>query len=133
MSEVSPPVPAVKKAVPQGAAASPARPDPLAVLKSRRYLGLLVICALLGVPISAVAYFFLKLSAWLQSWFYTTLPGDLGFSSTPTWWPLPVLALGGLIVAAVIRYLPGRGGESPVEGFKPGHLAPPKAILGIAL
>src|SRR3954447_1220047 len=111
----------------------PRRADPLAVLRSRQYLGVLILGAVLGVPISAIAYFFLKASAWLQSWSYTSLPDELGFSSTPTWWPLPVLAVGGLLVAAVIRYLPGRGGESPVEGFSPGQLAPPRAIVGIAL
>jgi H+/Cl- antiporter ClcA len=109
------------------------RTDPLAVLRSRSYLGLLIISALLGVPISAIAYFFLKLSDWLQSWLYTSLPKDLGFSSPPTWWPIPVLAAGGLLVAAVIRFLPGHGGESPVEGFKPGGVAPATAIPGIAL
>jgi H+/Cl- antiporter ClcA len=107
--------------------------DPLAVLRSRRYLGLLIISALLGVPISAIAYFFLKLVTWLQSWLYTSLPKDLGFNSSPSWWPIPVLAIGGLFVAAVIRYLPGTGGESPVNGFKPGGVAPASAIAGIAL
>src|SRR6478672_2953823 len=89
--------------------ASSARPDPLAVLKSRTYLGLLVISAILGAAISAFAYFFLKLTAWLQSWLYTSLPDDLGFAKPPTWWPLPILFVGGLFVAAVITYLPGRG------------------------
>lgn len=109
------------------------RTDPLAVLRSRSYLGLLIISALLGVPISAIAYFFLKLSDWLQSWLYKSLPGDLGFSSPPTWWPIPVLAAGGLLVAAAITYLPGHGGESPVEGFKPGGIAAASAIPGIAI
>src|SRR6476659_9734037 len=113
--------------------ASPTRPDPLAVLKSRTYLGLLVISAILGAVISAIAYFFLKLIAWLQSWLYTDLPDDLGFAKPPTWWPLPILFVGGLFVAAVITYLPGHGGESPVNGFKPGGVAPASAILGIAL
>src|SRR5262249_47633962 len=102
-------------------------------LKSRKYLGLLVLTAMLGVPISAVAYWFLKLSNLLQKWMYTDLPSGLGFDSTPTWWPVPVLALGGLIVALVIQYLPGHGGESPVYGFKPGGRAPSRAIVGIAL
>jgi H+/Cl- antiporter ClcA len=115
------------------AAAAPARPDPLAVLRSRTYLGLLVICAILGALVSAVAYFFLKLTAWLQSWLYTSVPDDLGFAKPPTWWPLPVLFLGGLFVAAVIKYLPGHGGESPVDGFKAGGVAPASAIAGIAL
>ena len=113
--------------------ASPGPADPLAVLKSRQYLGLLVVCAVLGVPISAIAYFYLKLSAWLQAWLYTTLPDELGFVSPPMWWPAPVLAFGGLLVASAITYLPGRGGESPVEGFKTGGIAPANAVAGIAV
>ncbi|HEY7049830.1 MAG TPA: hypothetical protein VH373_21620, partial [Jatrophihabitantaceae bacterium] len=107
--------------------------DPLAVLKSRRYLGLLVLTAILGVPLSAVAYWFLKLSTLLQNWMYKDLPSGLGFKSTPTWWPLPVLAVAGVLVAVIIQYLPGHGGESPVYGFKPRGAAPGRAIAGIAL
>jgi H+/Cl- antiporter ClcA len=105
----------------------------LAVLKSRRYLGLLVLAALLGVPLSAFAYGFLKLSDLLQSWMYKDLPSGLGFASPPNWWPLPVLAVGGLLVAAIIRYLPGGGGESPADGFKPRGSAAGQAIPGIAI
>lgn len=107
--------------------------DPLAALRSRRYLGLLFLSALLGVPLSAVAYWFLKLSSLLQKWMYSDLPSGLGFTSTPTWWSVPVLAAGGLLVAVVIRYLPGNGGESPADGFKPGGRAAGRAIPGIAL
>ncbi len=35
--------------------------DPLALLRTRRYLALLVLAAILGVPIAAIAYGFLKL------------------------------------------------------------------------
>jgi H+/Cl- antiporter ClcA len=107
--------------------------DPLAVLKSRRYLGLLVVTAVLGVPLSAMAYGFLKLSSLLESWLYTDLPNWLGFDSPPTWWPVPVLATGGVVVAAVIKYLPGGGGESPAHGFKPGGVPAAAAIPGIVL
>ena len=31
-------------------------PDPLALLRSRSYLALLVLAAIIGVPVSAVAY-----------------------------------------------------------------------------
>ena len=44
------------------AAASPApapAPDPTAVIKSRSYVALLVLGAVLGVPVATVAYFFL--------------------------------------------------------------------------
>ena len=37
---------------------------------------------------AAVAYFFLKGVAEAQTWVFTTLPGDLGFSGEPALWPL---------------------------------------------
>jgi H+/Cl- antiporter ClcA len=109
------------------------QPDPRATLRSRGYLVLLVFAAIIGVPVSAAAYWFLKLVNELQTWTYQDLPSGLGFARPPLWWPLPLLAAGGLVVALAIRYLPGRGGESPAEGFSP-HSAPtPAALPGIAL
>ena len=108
-------------------------PDPLAVLRSRRYVALLVLAAMIGIPISVAAYAFLKLVSDLQQWLYTDLPGQLGFTGPPWWWPLPLLVVGGLLVAATIRYLPGRGGHSPADGFHAGAAAPtPIEIPGIA-
>ena len=90
--------------------------DPLAVLRSRGYLGLLVLAAILGVPISAAAYFFLQLVAHLQRWVFTGLPQAIGLGE-PVWWPLLPLALAGLLVGLTVRHLPGRGGPSPADGF----------------
>jgi H+/Cl- antiporter ClcA len=90
--------------------------DPLAVLRSRSYLGLLVLAAILGVPISAAAYFFLQLVAHLQRWVFTDLPQAIGLGA-PVWWPLLPLALAGLLVGLAVRHLPGRGGPSPADGF----------------
>jgi hypothetical protein len=36
-------------------------PDPVAMLRSKSYLVLLVLAAIVGVPVSAAAYFFLAL------------------------------------------------------------------------
>ena len=103
------------------AAPAPAGPaDPAALLRSRGYVGLLIVAAILGVPISAAAYGFLELVDQLQTWLFTDLPKGLGFNSEPTWWPLPLLALCGVLVALAVRYLPGRGGHSPADGFKAG-------------
>jgi hypothetical protein len=93
-------------------------PDPLALLRSRSYVQLLVVAALIGVPVSAVAFGFLKLVAWLQQELFTDLPETLGFDAAPTWWPLPLLALSGVLVALSILHLPGTGGHSPADGFK---------------
>jgi H+/Cl- antiporter ClcA len=108
--------------------------DPLALLRSRSYLGLLVLAAIIGVPVSAGAYFFLALVAKLQGWIFTSLPRGVGFHGEPLWWPVPPLVLAGILVALTIRYLPGRGGRSPAEGFKAGEGAPaPSELPGVTL
>jgi H+/Cl- antiporter ClcA len=96
-------------------------------------LVLLVFGAMIGVPVAAVAYFFLKAIEESQHYLYASLPGDLGFHGEPTWWPLPLLALGGLIVGLAIRYLPGTGGEKPAEGFKASGPIRPTALPGIVV
>ena len=107
--------------------------DPDALLRSRRYVGLLVLAAVLGVPISAAAYGFLALVSGLQEWLFTDLPQALGFAGAPWWWPLPLLALAGVLVGLTIRYLPGRGGHSPADGFKAGGVPSPIELPGIAI
>ncbi|OEJ23339.1 Cl- channel voltage-gated family protein [Streptomyces agglomeratus] len=92
-------------------------PDPCALVRNRGYIGLLVMAAVLGVPISAAAYGFLALVNELQPWIYADLPKALGFQATPPWWPLPLLGVAGLLVGATIRYLPGIGGHKPAEGL----------------
>jgi hypothetical protein len=64
-------------------------PDPLALLRSRSYIAaLLIMAALVGVPVSAVAYFFLALVGKLQEWIFTDLPMDAGFHAESLWWPI---------------------------------------------
>jgi len=92
--------------------------DPVALLRSRAYVQLLVVAAIFGVPVSAAAYGFLALVNYLQEEIFTHLPHGLGFATEPMWWPLPVLAVGGVLAALAIHYLPGRGGPSPAGGFK---------------
>jgi H+/Cl- antiporter ClcA len=94
---------------------------------------LLFLAALIGAPVSAAAYWFLELVDALQTLFFTDLPKDVGFDSVPTWWPLPLLAVAGLLVALSIRYLPGTGGHSPADGFKPSGALPPIELPGVFL
>ena len=108
-------------------------PNPAELLRSRSYVMLVVFGAIIGVPVAAVSYFFLKLVAEAQQYVFDTLPGELGFDSQPSWWSIPFLALSGLIVAASIRYLPGTSGHKPAEGFKTGGPVQPIELPGIIL
>ncbi len=93
--------------------------DPLAIIRSTQYIRLLVLAALLGVPLSAIAYGFLALVMWIQRAVFTDLPNQL-FGSAPAWWPIPWLVLSGVLTALAIRYLPGNGGHSPAFGLQTG-------------
>ena len=106
------------------APAPAAAPDPLELLRSRSYVQLLVLAALIGVPISAVAYFYLALVSKLQHWVFTSLPSGLGFHGTPVWWPVLPLLVAGILVSLTITYLPGTSGHEPAEGFKAGGGSP---------
>jgi H+/Cl- antiporter ClcA len=97
-------------------------------------LVLLVVVAILGAPIAAIAYWFLVLVNEMQKWVYNPdyLPQWLGFHGVPIWWPLPLLAIAGVIVGLTIEYLPGRGGPVPADGLHTGG-ALPANLPGIAL
>ena len=56
-------------------------PDPIELLRSRQYLGLLVLGALIGVPVAAIAFGFLKLVDVGEEWASLTLPD--AWASTP--------------------------------------------------
>ena len=103
------------------------------MVRTRRYVALLILAAVLGVVVSFLIYWFLKLIADVQSWVYTDLPKGLGFHGEPAWWPLLPLAVAGVIVGATIKYLPGRGGHSPADGFKTGGVAQAIELPGIFL
>lgn len=105
----------------------------MALLRSKNYVQLLVLAGLIGVPISALAYWFLKLVSLLQNWVFTSLPKELGFSATPVWWPLLALAVAGILVAATVTYLPGTAGHKPAEGFKAGGSPAPIELPGVVL
>ena len=110
------------------------RPPPtLPTLHSRRYRELLLLAAAVGVPVSAAAFAYLQLVHHMQHWVYHDLPSALGLDPVPIWWPVPPLVLAGLVVGLCVRYLPGRGGDSPADGFHAGPPPRPVEIPGIAL
>ena len=98
--------------------------DPVSVIRSKPYLSALVLAAVLGIPISVVAYGFLALVAAAQQYLFDDLPNDVFAGSVPAWWPVPWLVLCGLLTGLTIRYLPGQGGHSPALGFQAGGGAP---------
>lgn len=105
-----------------------------ATIRSRQYVGLLIVAAVVGVVVSVVAWCFLELIYQIQRELFTHLPNALGYhSGPPLWWSLPVLAIAGLIVALAITRLPGNGGHIPAEGLKTGGPAGPSALPGIIL
>jgi len=112
------------------AAAAP--PDPISVMRSRRFLGLLVLAAIVGIVASLVAWGFLELAHELQIWVYDDLPGVFGYDDAPTWWPVPVLAVAGLLVAYAVARLPGNGGHRPSDGLSP-EPTQPEALPGVLL
>ncbi|GJF34834.1 hypothetical protein KNE206_75340 [Kitasatospora sp. NE20-6] len=121
--------------MPDGPGGQPgtAAKDPYALVRTRGYIVVLVVAAVLGVPVSALAFGFLALVSELQSLVYTDLPKALGFDGTPSWWAVPLLALAGLLVALTIRHLPGTAGHKPAEGLVASGQTRAVDIPGIAL
>ncbi len=113
----------------QGAPAVPSG-DPVALLRTRSYLTLLVLAAVIGAPVSAIAYFYLKFVSEAQQFVFQTLPKDW-MTSVPAWWPIVPLVLGGLIVGLTLRYLHGTGGHKPAEGFKASGAVDPIDLPGV--
>ncbi|WP_406196914.1 chloride channel protein [Kitasatospora sp. NBC_01560] len=102
------------------------------VLLKKGYIGLLLIAALVGAPVSLAAFGFVSLEHELQHWVWESLPTALGMDRAPWWWPLPALLLAGLLVAPVVTRLPGRGGHIPVDGLG-GPPMPPVSVPGVVL
>jgi H+/Cl- antiporter ClcA len=103
------------------------------LLRSRAYWVLLGVAAVIGIPISALAYFFLDLVSKLQHWTYASLPDALGFHGAPLWWPVPLLLISGLLVALTIRYLPGPAGHEPADGLSTKGAPGPAELPGVIL
>jgi H+/Cl- antiporter ClcA len=107
-------------------------PDPLAFLRSRNFVALLVFAAVIGIVVSLVAWAFLEVVHYTQRWLFTDLPDDFGWVSIPSWWYLAVLGVAGLPVAFAIARLPGSGGHVPANGLQMASTEP-NMIAGIVL
>ncbi len=116
----------------QSGTPAPTGPDPREIMRQRSFVVLLVIAAIVGVIASLAAWLFLELVNLVQDGAYDDLPGVFGFDGSPWWWPLPLLAIAGLLVAAAITRLPGRGGHIPAEGLHP-EPTMPRDLPGVLL
>jgi len=94
------------------------------MLRSERFVLLLVFAAVVGVVVSVASWGFLELIHQIQVGVFTDLPKRLGFAGTTWWWLLAVLSLAGLPVAFAIVRLPGHGGHLPAEGLHIGSTEP---------
>src|SRR5436190_8648420 len=98
---------------------APSAADVNATLRSKAYLGLLVLASVVGLLVSFLSWGFLELVHQIQVGVFKDLPGDLGYhDGAPMWFYLPVLAIAGLVAALAIVRLPGNGGHVPAEGLK---------------
>ncbi|MFC4606796.1 chloride channel protein [Streptomyces maoxianensis] len=103
-----------------------------AVLRSRAYVRLLLLSALLGVPVSLASFAFISLEHELQHAVWESLPDALGMKAAPWWWPLLTLTLAGLLLAPIVTRMAGKGGHIPVQGLG-GPPIGPKAVPGVVL
>lgn len=102
------------------------------LLRSPGYLKLLGFSALIGIPVSLAAFWFLVLLHELEHALWAGLPESLGWNTPPWWWPLPLLLIGGIVVGLVVTHLPGAGGHVPADGLHAGGV-PPVTLPGVIL
>ncbi|MGW8887496.1 chloride channel protein [Streptomyces sp. NPDC055749] len=94
------------------------------ILRAPGYLKVLVFSALLGIPVSLAAFWFLVGLHELEHVLWADLPHDLGWDTPPWWWPFPLLLVAGILVGLVATHLPGAGGHVPASGLHTGGASP---------
>ena len=90
---------------------------PGTAIEPARFLRLVLLGALIGVPAALAAAGFLVLVHELQHLLWHSLPHSLGHDAPPWWLLLALPALGGTLVLAAERLLPGDGGHEPLRGI----------------
>ncbi len=105
-----------------------------ALMASKPFVALLAIVSVVGVVVSFATWAFLELIHEVTQELYTHLPNALGYhNGPPVWWPLPILAIAGVIVALAITRLPGNGGHIPAQGLGGGKPVTPVELPGVLL
>lgn len=102
------------------------------ILRSPGYLKALLFCALIGIPVSLAAFWFLVGLHELEHALWAGLPQAMGWHTPPWWWPLPLLLVAGTVVGLVVTHLPGAGGHVPASGLHTGG-ASAAALPGVLL
>ncbi|WP_282696559.1 chloride channel protein [Streptomyces sp. CC208A] len=102
------------------------------LLRNPAYRKVLVFSALIGIPVSLAAFWFLVGLHELEHVMWADLPEALGWDSPPAWWPLPLLAVAGVVVGLVVLRLPGGGGHIPASGLHAGG-ASAAALPGVVI
>jgi len=111
-----------------------ASPDPMSIIRSRRFLVLFALAALVGLVVSLAAWGFLELVHQVQVGVFTDLPKDLGYDhGAPMWWYVLVLGLAGMVTAFAIVSLPGSGGHLPAKGLHASGFTTPIELPGVLL
>ena len=90
------------------------------MLRRPGYLKGLVFCAIIGIPVSLIAFWFLAGIHALEHVIWVTWPHDLGHHDPPWWWSLPMAVVPAVGVMLTVRYFPGRGGHVPAGGLHAG-------------
>ncbi|MFD7260739.1 chloride channel protein [Streptomyces sp. NPDC059874] len=102
------------------------------ILRGPGYLKTLVLCALIGIPVSLAAFWFLVMLHELQHTLWDDLPSAAGWDTPPWWWPIPLLLIAGVGVGLVVKHLPGAGGHVPAAGMQTGGTSS-AALPGVVL
>lgn len=84
-------------------------------LRTRTYLGLLLLASAIAVVIAIATLAFLGAYSSLRDVLWQEVPEALGLDPY-SWYALAVTTLGGLAVGILLRIVPGRGGPGPAEG-----------------
>jgi len=102
-------------------------------LRTRTYLALLGIVALLAVVVALATLGFLELYVLLQELLWDEIPAALGVAPH-SWYTLAVTTLGGLVVGLLLVVVPGHGGPMPAEGHGVGDTpVPMRDTFGLLL
>lgn len=115
-----------------GSTTPPEETEVAIALHHRGYLAILTLAALIGIPLSAIAFGFLAAVHELEHVVWESIPHELGYDHAPAWWAVLMLTTAGVVVGLVVAYLPGRGGHVPIEGIRAGA-TPLEHLPGIVL